>query len=142
MFTEKDRKWNHCLGEILGRYRRRPGTNGKSPFEILFGIRPRFTVEPLRLEVIAFNTTFAREFDVGIAKSVGASRIGPSAPEKWSNKFEVGKKVLVRRTRKKAGSKIKSTASVHSLSKKGIIRGNSCVQTVVEVFDARFTQDD
>ena len=45
----KDRDWDECVGEILGGYRRRPGTDGKSPFEILLGIRPRFAVEPPNL---------------------------------------------------------------------------------------------
>ena len=42
LVSNKDRDWDVCLGEILGGYRRRPGTDGKSPFEILFGIKPRF----------------------------------------------------------------------------------------------------
>ena len=42
LVSKKDRDWDNWLGEILRGYRRRPGTVGKSPFEILFGIRPRF----------------------------------------------------------------------------------------------------
>ena len=38
LVASKDRDWDDCLGGILGGYRRRPGTDGKSPFEILFGI--------------------------------------------------------------------------------------------------------
>ena len=109
LLSNKDRDWDNCLGEVLEVYRRRPGTDGKSPFEILFGIRPRFAVELPQLELVAFNTGFAREFEVAIAKSHRASRIVQSAPEKWTRKFEVGETVLERRGRKEAGSKIEST---------------------------------
>ena len=34
--------------------------------------------------------------------------------EKWTNKFEVGQKVLARRGRKEAGSKLKSANSIRS----------------------------
>ena len=47
--SSEDRYWEDCLAEIIGGYRRRPGTDGKSPFEILFGIRPWFAVEPPNL---------------------------------------------------------------------------------------------
>ena len=104
-----DRNWDDCLGEILGGYRRRPGTDGKSPFEMLFGIRPRFAVEPPQLDLVAFNTDLAREFEVAIAKSARVSRIVPRVAEKWTNKFEVGQKVIVRRGRKERGSKVEST---------------------------------
>ena len=109
LVSNKDRVWDESLGEILGGYRRRPGTDGKSPFEILFGIRPRFAVESPDLEPIEFSTNFSREFEVAIAKSLRASRIVPTVPENWTNKFEVGEKVLERRGRKEAGSKIEST---------------------------------
>ena len=109
LVSNKDRDWDDCLGEILVGYRRRPGTDGKSPFEVLLGIRPRFAVESPELEPIAFNMNVAREFEVAIAKSLSASRIVPTAPENRTNKFEVGEKVLVRRGRKETGSKIEST---------------------------------
>ena len=62
--SNSDRNGGDFLGEILGGYRKRPGTDGRSPFEILFGIRPRFAIEPLQLELIVFNTNFARKFEV------------------------------------------------------------------------------
>ncbi len=34
-----------CLGQLLRTYRRRSGTDGKSFFEILFGIKPWFLFE-------------------------------------------------------------------------------------------------
>ena len=45
LVSNKDRDRDECLAEILGGYRRRPGADGKSPFEVLFGIRPRFAIE-------------------------------------------------------------------------------------------------
>ena len=60
MASNSDRNWDDGPGEILEEYRRRPGTDGKSSFQILFGIRPRFGVEPSQLDLVAFNTDLAR----------------------------------------------------------------------------------
>ena len=106
--SDRNREWDECLGEILGCYRRRPGIDGKSPFEIFFGVRPRFAVESPQIYLAALNTDFDREFEIAIADSVNKSRIVPSTQEKWTNKFELGAKVLVRRGRKETGSKIES----------------------------------
>ena len=80
--SNNDRNWEDCLGEILGGYRRRPGLDLKSPFEILFGIRPRFAVEPPQLDLDAFITDLAREYKVAIAKSAIVSLIVPRVLEK------------------------------------------------------------
>ena len=73
MVNNRDREWDGCLGEIPGRYRRRPGIDGKSPFEIIFSIRPRFAVESPQTYFVALNTDLLREFGITIAKSVRAS---------------------------------------------------------------------
>ena len=73
LVSSKDRDWDDCLGEILRGHRRRTGTDGKSPFEMVFRIRPSFAVEPPQLELVAFNTVFAKPFEVAIAKSLRAS---------------------------------------------------------------------
>ena len=109
MACSKDRDWDDCLGEIILGYRRRPVIDGKSPFSIHFGIGPRLAVEPPQLDLFAFNTDLAREFEISIAKSARASRIVSSAPEKWTNKFDVVEKILVRGGGEEAGSKIEST---------------------------------
>ena len=44
LVSNKGLDWEEHLGEILGGYQRRTGTDRKSPFEVLFGIRQRFTV--------------------------------------------------------------------------------------------------
>ena len=73
LLSSKDLDWDDCLREILGGYRRRAGTDRKSPFEILFGISFRFSVELPELELIASNTNFARDFEVATANSLGES---------------------------------------------------------------------
>ena len=70
----KDRYWEDCLAEIIGRYRAQPGTDGKSASEVLFGIRPRFAIRSPQLELVALNINFSKEFEVAIAKSLKASR--------------------------------------------------------------------
>ena len=73
--SNNDRNWDNFLEEILGGYRRRAGTDGKSHFEILFGIRASFAVEPPQLDLVAFNIDLTREFEIAISKSAGVSRI-------------------------------------------------------------------
>ena len=73
LISEKDREWDDQLREILGGYRRRPGTGRKSPFETFLGIRPRFAVDPPQLELVAFNTDLAREFEIAITRSARPS---------------------------------------------------------------------
>ena len=50
LIRNKDRDWYKCLWEIVGGYNRPPGIDGKSLFEILFLIRPKFSVELPRLK--------------------------------------------------------------------------------------------
>ncbi len=42
----ESKEWNQSLEDVLYRYRRRLGTDGIAPFEILFGVKPRFSIEP------------------------------------------------------------------------------------------------
>ena len=83
IISNKDREWDEHLGEIHRGYRIGPGTDGKSPFEVLFGIKPRSAVEPPQLDLFAFNTNLSREFEIAISKSARVSRIVPCAAEKW-----------------------------------------------------------
>ncbi len=103
-----DQDWDTCLGQILGGYRRRPGTDGKFRFEILFGIKPRFSFEVPFHGLIAANGELVRGLEIALIKSLIASRILSYILSKWPNKFEVGDKVLLRRGRRKPGSKILS----------------------------------
>ncbi len=56
--------------------------DGKSPFEILFGTRPRFSFEPPHYGSIASNSELIREFEVALVKSLRASRVVPYTPTK------------------------------------------------------------
>ena len=64
LISNKDRGSDECLGEIFGGYRRIPGIDRKSPFEILFDITPKFTIEAPPTYLVAFNTHLAREFEI------------------------------------------------------------------------------
>ena len=58
--STRSQDWNVCLGRILGGYRGRPSTDGKSPFEVLFGIKPRFSFEAPHYGPIAANSELIR----------------------------------------------------------------------------------
>ncbi len=91
-------------------YRRQLGTDGKSPFEILFGNKPRFSFEAPHYGPIAANSEIIRWIEIALVKSLRASRVVPYTTSKWPNKFDVGDTVLLRRGRRKPGSKVLSPA--------------------------------
>ena len=41
----ESKEWDASLENVLYGYRRRPGPDGVAPFEILFGVKPRFAIE-------------------------------------------------------------------------------------------------
>ena len=84
LISNKDQDWDEHLGEVLAGYPRRSGTDGESTFEIQSGIRPRFAIGPPQLDLVAFNTDLAREFEVPVAKLARVSRIVPRATEMWA----------------------------------------------------------
>ena len=108
LISNKDQDWDEHLGEVLAGYPRRSGTDGESTFEIQSGIRPRFAIGPPQLDLVAFNTDLAREFEVAVAKFARVSRIVPRATERWTKKFDLGQKLTVRRGKKERDSKIES----------------------------------
>ncbi len=137
--SEMSQDLGKCLGQILGCCRRRPGPGGKSHFEFLFGMKPRFSFEAPYYRPIAANGELIRGLEIALAKSLKASRIVPYIPSKWSNKFDVGDTVLVRRGRRKPGSKILSPARDPLLSRPRITRGTHFVQTIAEISDVSYT---
>ncbi len=58
--SKMSQDWDVFLGSIRGGYRRRLGTDGKSSFEILFGIKPRFSFEAPHYGPIAANSELIR----------------------------------------------------------------------------------
>ncbi len=140
---KRDQDWDKCLGQILGGYRRRPGTYGKHPFEILFEMKPRFSFKAPLYGPIATNGKLILKLEIALVKSLRAYRIVPYTPTKWPNKFEVGDTVLVRGGRRKPGSKIISPAWYGpSSSRPRVTQDRHCVQINVEDSDAPFTHAD
>ena len=94
----------------MGGYRRPPGIDGESPFEILFRIRPRLSFKPPHYASIASKSDLIPGFAMALVKSLRASRAVPYTPTKWPNVYEVVKAVYVRSDRKKPRSKIQAPA--------------------------------
>lgn len=88
---------------ILVGYRRQPAADVVSPFELMFGAKPRFSAEPPIMNWIADNESWVREFEVAVMKVVAVSQLvliySPSEPI-----FKPGN--LLMRGRKKKVSKL------------------------------------
>ena len=58
----ESKEWDQSLEDVLYKYRRRPGTDGIAPFEILLPVKPRFSIEPPvhtpGSEVLSHNRSF------------------------------------------------------------------------------------
>ena len=91
-----DMDWDTCLGQVLGGYRRRPCTYGKSPFEILLGIKLSFSFEAPYYGPVAANGELIRGTEIALVKSLKSSRIVPYIPSKYSSMFVVRNMLLVR----------------------------------------------
>ena len=83
----------------------RPGPDGVSPFEAMFGVRPRSSHEPPEVEYVASNTALFREFEVAAMKATRASRIVAKASPPEAN-FKVEDMVLMRRGKNTKGAKL------------------------------------
>ncbi len=70
-----DQDWDICLEMILGGYKRQTGTDRKSSFEILFGIKPRFAYEATHYEPVAVNGGLIHVLEIALVKSLRASRL-------------------------------------------------------------------
>ena len=89
-------EWDLCIDLFLGGYRRRPGHDGKSPFEVMFGVKPRFAGEVTIMERLASNRSMVRSYEVASVKAARAARIVPaSSPSEPA--FQIGDMVLMRR---------------------------------------------
>ena len=100
-----DKQWDECFNEVLRGYRMRPGPDGVSPFEAMFGVRPRSSHEPPEVEYVASNAALFREFEVAAMKATRASRIVAKASPAEDN-FKVGDMVLMRRGKNTKGAKL------------------------------------
>lgn len=55
-------EWDICFECILSKYRRRPGADGKSQFQVMFGVKPKFAYEQPITDLVAQNAVLFREF--------------------------------------------------------------------------------
>ncbi len=101
-----EHEWSRYLSDTLGGYRRRPGNDGKIPIDVLFGINPRFSIEPLLSDYVASDSNVIRDLNFALIMSLRASRIVPKTKAAWPRTFEIGDLVLVRRGRRVPGSRI------------------------------------
>ena len=96
MMVSSEVEWDAWISRVLSGYRKRPGADGMSPFEILFGVKPRLTHEPPVEERVAWGVGMIRDVEVASVKARRAERfvpvaVAPAAP------FAVGDPVLMRR---------------------------------------------
>ena len=91
--------------QILAVYRRRQGTDGAYPYEILFRIKPRFNYELPSVLVLAEDQNLSREFELALTRSVRASRVVQPQTH-VALTFKVGERVLMRRGKLITGPKL------------------------------------
>ena len=97
--------WDLCLDQVLFGYSRRSSTDGKSPFEVLYGVKSRFSEE--NEASILPSTNEAREFELAIALAARAERVVPRMVTE-EQKFKTGDWVLLRRGNQPKGSKFEA----------------------------------
>ncbi len=103
----ESKKWDQSLANLLYGYRRRPGTEGIAPFEISFGVQPRFSIELSVCTPGAKVLSHARPFELALALINLAERLVPRSLQKEAH-CQVGDKVLLRCGKKPEGSKFET----------------------------------
>ena len=94
----ESKEWDQSLEDVLYRYRRRPGTDGIAPFEILFGVKPRFSIEPSVRTAGADVLTHARSFELAMGLINRAERLVTRTVHGYI-RYQIGNMVLLRRGR-------------------------------------------
>ena len=69
MIVSSEVDWDAWISRVLSGYRKRPGADGMSPFEILFGVKPRFTHEPPVEDQVAWGVGMIRDLEVASVKA-------------------------------------------------------------------------
>ena len=100
-------EWDQSLEDVLYGYRRRPGTDGIEPLEILFGVKRRFSIEPSVRTPGAEVLSHARSFELAMALIYGAERMVPRIFH-GDTRYQIGDMVLLRRGRLPEGSKFQA----------------------------------
>ncbi len=138
-----DQDWDISLGKILGGYRRRPGTDGKSLFEILFRIKHRLSYESPNYQPIAVNGELIRGLQAALVKSLKVPRIVLYTSTVWPNKFEVGTRYSLGEAGESPFQRYyRQHGTNPSLSKPRIIQDTCCVQMTKENSYALLTHAD
>ncbi len=83
---------------MLYGYRRGPGTDAIAPFEILFGVKPRFSIEPSVSTPGAEVLSQARSFELAKALINHAERLVPRIFH-GDTRYQTGDMVFLRRGR-------------------------------------------
>ena len=105
-----EHEWSQYLSDILGGHRRRPSNDGKTLFEVLFGIKPRFSIETLRADYVVSDSNMLRDLEIALSMSLRASRIVSKKNAAWPRTFEISDLVDERRGKRVPGSRITSTS--------------------------------
>ena len=100
----ESKEWDASLENVLYGYRRRRGQDGVAPFEILFGVKPRFAIEssvgvPAE-EVLAD----VRPLELTLALINSAERLATRSFQKEAH-YQIGDRVLLRCGKQPEGSK-------------------------------------
>ena len=107
MSRDRNVDWDVCLDSVLYGYRRRMGPDGKSPFEILYGVPARFPHESNNYFLKENEKDMARKLEISMVLSMRAERLVPRMIS-GERKFSVGDKVLLRRGMAPTGPKIEA----------------------------------
>ena len=67
MMRAEDLEWDECVDKVLYGYRRRRGNDSKAPFEIMYGIMPRFPGENSINQKSKEQLVDARLFELALA---------------------------------------------------------------------------
>ena len=103
----ESKEWNQSLEDALYGYRRKPGTDGVTPFEILYGVKPRFSIEPSLCVPRAEVLSHARPSELAMALINRAERLVPRTVHR-DRRYEIGDMVFLRRGSLPVGSKFQA----------------------------------
>ena len=103
----ESKEWVQSLEYALYRYRRIPGMDGIAPFEILFGVKPRFSIQPSVRTSGAEVLSHARSFELAMALLNFAEPLVPRSVH-GDIRYQIGDMVLLRRGRLSEGSKFQA----------------------------------
>ncbi len=103
----ESKEWDRSLRDVLYRYWLRLGTDGIALFEILFEIKPRFSIEPSVRTPEAEVLSHARSFELAMALINCAERLVPHTIH-GDTRYQIDDMVLLRRGRLPEGSKFQA----------------------------------